>query len=505
MNPITTTQLENTQRMTLPSSITAPVPDISSFTSTTPQMQEQQTQVNKAKKEQQGTLSNIFTGLSALGTRGATQMQLEENAGIGTMSKELVDIENQLRQTDLDFRREREAIQVTPGLTQAQMQARLGDVTRKQSSQRADLEVVRQARSNSLTNAQSLIDKKVELEFADKQANVDALKYIYNEKKESLSKEEDKLLSETIRREERAFGLAKDDYERLTTTQVEAVKNAQLSGASNGAMGAIMGKKSMAELLADPQTAKYLVSPKEKLELQKLNIDIASSNLEYQNTLQEMAKAKAYLNGTTGDPTLDIISASSQYGDKRLTDSQLEKIQKATSALGTMESLQATLGLNGTGPLKGRARTLVSQMGGDADAKAINATIQGLIPTVARGIFGEVGVLTDADIENYKKTVPNLNSTEAQNKLVSLVMYDVLSRSVKSTLISNAQNQANVSNFASTYMDVEKRINALKSELGVTEPAPISNESRVKMESAWGGQSFSTGSVTQQLNSLLEM
>lgn len=247
MNPITTTQLENTQPMTLPSSITAPVPDITSFTTTTPQMQEQQTQVNRAKKQQTDTLGNIFTGLTALGERGATQMSLEEQAGIPTLSKELVDIENQLRQKDLEFRREREAIQVTPGLTRAQMQARLADVTRRQSSQLADLEVIRQARSNSLTNAQSLIDRKVELEFGDKKAKVDALKFIYDENKDLLSKEEDKLLSETIRREERAFGLAKSSFEQLENEKIQLVRNAQANGAGNNVMSAILGSKTLEE------------------------------------------------------------------------------------------------------------------------------------------------------------------------------------------------------------------------------------------------------------------
>ena len=60
MNPITTTQLENARQMTLPSSITAPIPDISSFTTVTPQMQEQQTQVNRAKKQQTDTLVRHF-------------------------------------------------------------------------------------------------------------------------------------------------------------------------------------------------------------------------------------------------------------------------------------------------------------------------------------------------------------------------------------------------------------------------------------------------------------
>ena len=54
----------------------------------------------------------------------------------------------------------------------------------------------------------------------------------------------------------------------------------------------------------------------------------------------------------------------------------------------------------------------------NGDVAKIRAEITGLIPTVARGIFGEVGVLTDADIENYKKELANnLKGIEPQTLL----------------------------------------------------------------------------------------
>jgi len=503
-NLISTNQLETANPLTLPTSGQTAIPDsLTQFTQTSPQTQQKQAQLQQGQASNAGTLNEIFSGLTTLGTRGATQSKLEDQAGIGQMSTELTDIENQLRAKDLEFRRQREAIQASGGL-EGQRNLELRDVSRNQASELADLEVIRQARSNSLTNAQSLIDKKVQLHFADVQAKVDALKFVYNENKETLTKEEDRLLNETIRKEERAFGIAKDEYQRFSTSQIQSVQNAQLAGASNQDLQNIMSKKNMTELLSDPSTARFMVSPKEKLELQKLGLDVRNSNLEYQTMLNDLNQAKNYLQGTTGDPTLDIISASAQYGDKRLTDSQLEKIQQATSALGSMESLQGLLGISSTGPVKGKARQLVAGLGGDADAKAINATIQGLIPTVARGIFGEVGVLTDADIANYRKTVPNLTSTADQNRLISLVMYDVLSRSVKNTLTTNARNQANVSNFAPVYQDVEGRITKLKSELGVGNIAPITEGDRTKLESAWSNTSLSPQAVTNSLNSFLQ-
>jgi hypothetical protein len=150
--------------------------------------------------------------------------------------------------------------------------------------------------------------------------------------------------------------------------------------------------------------------------------------------------------------------------------------------------------LNGSGPVTGRLRTLLTQLGGDADAAAINATIQGIIPTVARGIFGEVGVLTNYDIENYKKTVPNLKSTEAQNKLISMVLMDVLSKSMETQLTNMAKSKIDVSNFAGEYTNIKDRIEKQKLNLGFTGLEDKSNEELI------GGMTGSTSTTPYGLN-----
>jgi hypothetical protein len=490
---ITASNLENpTPTPNLPTGSTF---DINQYT--TPSYSQNQ-DLAMAKQNSDTSLNDLTTAMFGSENQGSRLLGMENSAGIPDLQNQLTDITNQINTTDLNFRRERENIQNDQTLSMAQKNSRLRDVSFKQASNLADMEVIRSARSNTLSNLQAQVQRKADLQFADEKTRIDNLKFIYDNN-EGKYKDQ---LDEVIKKEDRAYELAKNDYEKFVNTQVQAVQNAQLNGASNADMLNIMSKKNLGEILADPSTSKFLVSPKEKLELQKMGIDIRNSNLSYEKMLNEMNEAKRYLGGTTNDPTLDIITASARYGDKRLTDTQMTKIQQATTALGSMESLQGLLGLDSTGPLKGRAKTLISEMGGEANAKAINATIQGLIPTVARGIFGEVGVLTDADINNYKKTVPNLTSSNEQNKLVSLIMYDVLSRSVKTTLTTNAQNQANVSNFASTYQDVENRISKLKADLGVVE-SPITEQSRVKMESAWNSTT-TPQSATNTLNSFFE-
>ena len=255
---------------------------------------------------------------------------------------------------------------------------------------------------------------------------------------------------------------------------------------------------------------------------EKSTEDILSEQLARERIKTEGAKRLEILDGIAGqgtatgiegaeigtpEHTAQLIDQSSQFGDKRLTQGQLEKIQQAMGALSGIESLNSLLfqggdnndGLSLTGPVKGRVRKLITNLGGDVDAAGINSIIQGLIPTVARGIFGEVGVLTDADINNYKKTLANLNNSEDQNRLVSVIMLDVLSRSLENTLITNAQNQTNVSGFADTYESIRNRVDIEKNKLGVTTFSSLDNNDFLESipEDNLGG------SVSSDFNNLL--
>lgn len=175
----------------------------------------------------------------------------------------------------------------------------------------------------------------------------------------------------------------------------------------------------------------------------------------------------------TPEYTLSAIESSKQYGDKRLLQDERKNITSAKRAVGSLElynqALNGTLDKKvsqevfgeGTGVIKGRLRTLAGIWGGDPNAAAVNAIIQGIIPTIARGIFQEVGVLTDADIANYKKVVPDINKPENANKLIELVLLKTLERTYADTLLTAAQNQTNVSNFKDEYKSVLSRIDKL--------------------------------------------
>ena len=180
-------------------------------------------------------------------TQGARLSAMEQQAGIPQLTTDLADIQNQINKKELDFRRQQEAIVNNPGIsTAAQRSAELADVSRKQASELADLEVIRAARTNSLNAIQSIIDRKVQREFADESRRIENLKFIYDQRKGDLTKAQDRQYQQMITREERAFNLAKSKYEQVENAKGELIKNAQLNGANTATLQKIMAAKDLA-------------------------------------------------------------------------------------------------------------------------------------------------------------------------------------------------------------------------------------------------------------------
>lgn len=186
---------------------------------------------------------SLLTSLNTTATQGARTAQAEEAAGIPQLQTDLTDITNQINQTSLDFRRERERIQTEPGMTMASKNALLADVSRKQASQLADLEVIRQARSNTLTNVEGIVQRKLELQFADETARVNNLKFVYGQLKDDLTKTEDRQFQRALKREEAQLDFAKSKYETLENEKLTLVRNAQANGAGNQTLAAILQAK----------------------------------------------------------------------------------------------------------------------------------------------------------------------------------------------------------------------------------------------------------------------
>lgn len=163
------------------------------------------------------------------------------------------------------------------------------------------------------------------------------------------------------------------------------------------------------------------------------------------------------------DPNASIfdVMGYSKGGD-RMGEERLKSLGKFGQALSQVSELQKALKDQSTGPIVGTLREYNPY---DPNAQALKARLNSLVPNIARGVYGEVGVLTDADIELYKKTLPNLRSTEDTNKLVLAMTLSAMINGFKTQIQIDGAGGRDVSGFAGTVKRYENEVSSLLSTI----------------------------------------
>jgi hypothetical protein len=110
-----------------------------------------------------------------------------------------------------------------------------------------------------------------------------------------------------------------------------------------------------------------------------------------------------------------VIKPSEKKNDeKALTATEIQQLNALQQASRDLDALEQRFSSYGDadwgGPVSGRAKALVG-MGTNPRIAEIENLVTAATPNLARGVFREVGVLTDADVERYKKLLPNANDT----------------------------------------------------------------------------------------------
>jgi hypothetical protein len=101
-------------------------------------------------------------------------------------------------------------------------------------------------------------------------------------------------------------------------------------------------------------------------------------------------------------------------GQKELLGEELKHFGSLDRTKTDLDNIDAFLKANVDkdffqGPFMGKIRKAWNALGlPDQDMALLNQQVAGATPTLARGVFGEVGVLTDADREEYKKQFPTI-------------------------------------------------------------------------------------------------
>lgn len=123
---------------------------------------------------------------------------------------------------------------------------------------------------------------------------------------------------------------------------------------------------------------------------------------------------KAYIPGT--DKVIDLSPPNSE--GKTLSQTEVDRIAALNQAemdIASLEEMYQGLGVDFGGPISGRLKSLFSA-GQNANIIGLENAITAATPNLARGVFREVGVLTDEDVKRYKSLLPSPNDTEEVRK-----------------------------------------------------------------------------------------
>lgn len=182
-----------------------------------------------------------------------------------------------------------------------------------------------------------------------------------------------------------------------------------------------------------------------------------------QKDVKRIAEAKSAIMKNPNSGLSDVLMFST--GGKQVGAEQSKQFAKYDQAMQTLSTIQEQISDMETWPILWRLRELIPY---DTDAQVLKTQLQWLIPTLARGVYGEVWVLTDNDIKLYAKTIPSLKWTKAVNEWVLAFTLDVLAGWYLKQLKSMAWQWYDVSGLEWIYENIKWQADSIKQQLGIS-------------------------------------
>lgn len=175
------------------------------------------------------------------------------------------------------------------------------------------------------------------------------------------------------------------------------------------------------------------------------------------------------IESTFANPNSDLLEMLPlTAGGKEPSESEKKSIQSYSKVLSGVAQLEKTIASTDPGGVFTAVKRIAqSKLPFQDKPSQIKAQITALIPQVARGVYGEVGVLTDTDIERYTQLLPTLNTTEQIQQSLLDLMYTSLYNGIESDLDGMARGKVDVSRFTGQVQqmrDSKERLYAEKSK-----------------------------------------
>lgn len=447
----------------------------------------------KALQDKENTvLSEIESIINKQGTLDARTSEIEAEYGKPQIANSVNEIESQIRALNA------EALQQTENNSGrlAPMFGIVGEQERIQrlaSARQYSLAAQAQFLQGKLALAQDSIDRAIKAEFGGLESRLKYQEMLLNLNRDKLSAADQK---KTV-----ALQAALAEKNRLLQEQQQnrtGVYEVMLSAAQNGApanvMSLIQRAQSPEEALAVASQYGVFIKNTYK-QATDANGNMVELELDPQGKVisSRVLSTKAPSPGDgSPDSTVSAPYGSDDYwlqlfngskGGKALTGEQTTPLTKASIVLTQVSELAEQIKGTDTDPVLGILRDNNPY---DVKARLIQAQLRATVPNLARGVYGEVGVLTDTDIANYIQTLPNIRTPEEANNLILGMTLRTIQNSFRSYLETYAASGRDVSGFVPKYQAISDEVKRL-----TTSPASSTPD--------WGAYEPATPLVSTEL------
>ena len=131
---------------------------------------------------------------------------------------------------------------------------------------------------------------------------------------------------------------------------------------------------------------------------------------------------------------------------KPLTAEENKKLEAIQSSEGDIDRIEEALKAGNSGVVVGMLQKLWPWA---VDSKKVEAMRNAAVPNLARGVFGEVGVLTETDVKRYIAMIPGLNSSPTQQATLIKELRTKLAATKLNSIQSLAAGNRDVSGWVS--------------------------------------------------------
>lgn len=417
---------------------------------------------------------------SLIGNKGKSQLQADEYSktnSLGTTVNDTAAAVKKANQEILDEqyanRKAIERLDKNPqGLFGGALEQEKNRLIKESTSKQADLYIKKLALQGDYETAKNIADQAVNAKYEQSQNELEAEKLDYLDSKELYTKSEQRQYEALLDEKKRNLDKQKEDDKRLQDTNIALLQSANEQGAPQAIKDAIARATTVEEKInaAGIYAGDILEREIKRAQIEKIYADAkdkdASNSAIYRVSAVDL-NSPNYI--------LDLLEASS--GGGKLTGDQTKPISKAMTVVGQIDSLTDTLSKTDTGPILG---ILKSANPYDVKASLVKAQLQAIIPNLARGVYGEVGVLTDADIENYTKTLGNLRKPSEINDLLTAMTLKTIKNGIDDQLEVFASAGRDVSGFKNLYTRLNDKISSIENKIGVGGTSGDSSEGAIK-------------------------